>query len=270
MAKQTFQRRTTKRVLEAAPKLKFVAFYHGSEDRLNACMREYGNRSFVYIFSSCYEGQEYFLYVGKSKAQYARCLTHGKKYAYDHIYLFECDPEYLAESERAVIRELMPIFNRRDNPESDRIGKLLGIDYDAVQSEDAIQCYLCRYTNYKKMGLFGFALPVALYAALEEEAALVGLSCGEFVYGILEQEILGRRKLNLDQVQDLETNLVNTEGYGKLHFRSQEQVKQYLHQKGRMPGTVKLGRDWLIPCDLKFPEDRRGTRRTKADAGIEA
>ena len=108
MAKLTFQRKTTKRILAVAPKLKFVAFYHRSEDRLNACMRDYGDRSFVYIFSSCYMDQEYFLYVGKSKAQYSRCLTHSKKYEYDHIYLFECDQEWLSESEKAVIKELTP------------------------------------------------------------------------------------------------------------------------------------------------------------------
>ena len=54
MTRQTFQRRTMARIMEAAPKLKFVAFYHKSEDRLNACMRAYGGRSFIYIFSIIY------------------------------------------------------------------------------------------------------------------------------------------------------------------------------------------------------------------------
>lgn len=225
-------------------------------------MRTYGDRSFVYIFSSCYEDQEYFLYAGKSKAQYATILTHSKQYAFDYLYLFECAPEYLAESEKAVIRELAPIFNRRDNPEADRMGVLLNIDYDAVQSMETIERYLRRYANYKKQGLFGFALPVVMYTALEEEAAREGCTCGELVCAILEQKFLEPGHMDLDHVRDIETNLLNTEGYGNLHSRSQEQVKQYLHQKGRMPGTMKFGRDCLIPCDTKFPEDLRGKRKT--------
>lgn len=267
---QTFQRRTTQRVLNAAPNLKFVAFYHRSEDRLNACMLDYGDRSFVYVFSSCYQDEEYFLYAGKSKAQYARCLSHSRKYVFDHIYLFECDPEYLTESERAVIRELTPIFNRKDNPEADRIGRLLRLDYDAVHDREAIACYLRRYANYRKMGLFGFALPVALYTALEEEAERQECSCGDLVYRLLEREMFRCGELELDRVRDVETNLVNTEGYGKLHSRSQEQVKQYLRQRERMPGTVKLGRDWIIPCDLKFPDDRRGNRKNHSGNETEA
>lgn len=261
MAKQTFQSRTTRRILEVAPKLRFIAFYHKSEDRLNACMRAYGGRSFIYIFSSCYMGEEYILYVGKSKAQYSRCLMHSKKYAFDHIYLFECEPEWLAESEKAVIRELTPIFNRNDNPQAGRIRHLLDIDYDAVQDEENIQCYLRRYSNYKKRGLFGFALPVALYTALENEAKKQGCTCGELVCGILEQKILQNGKLDLDHIEDIRTNLVTTQTYGDSHACSREQVKQYLRQVVRMPGTVKVGKTWLIPYDMKFPENLRGKNR---------
>ena len=247
--------------MEAAPKLKFVAFYHKSEDRLNACMRAYGGRSFIYIFSSTYMEQEYILYVGKSKAQYSRCLMHSKKYAYEHIYLFECEPQWLNESEKAVIRALTPIFNRNDNPQAGRIGQLLEIDYEAVLDEEAIQCYLRRYSNYEKRGLFGFALPVALYTALEDEARQRGCTCGELVYGLLEQKVLENGKMDLDNIKDIQTNLVTTKSYGESHACSQEQVKQYLRQVVRMPGTVKVGKTWLIPSDMKFPENLRGQRR---------
>ena len=262
MATMTFQRRTTKRVLEVAPHLKFVAFYHREEDRLNACMRDYGGRSFVYIFSSCYKNQEYYLYVGKSKAQYSRCLAHSKKYEYDYIYLFECEPEWLGESERAVIRSLSPIFNRNNNPNADRIRALLAINYDAVHNREAIEQYLHRYANYKKLGLFGFALPVVLYTALEEKAAQQGCNCGELVHRILEQTILKEGKMDLDNVSDIKTNLVTTKSFANSHACSQEQVKQYLQQQDRMPGTVKIGRVWLIPYDMKLPEALRAKRRT--------
>ena len=85
MAKVTFQRLTTKRVIAEAPPLKYIAFYHSTEQRLNVCMRDYADRSFVYILSAMYEGREYFLYVGKTKVQYARHLTHSKKYAYSQL-----------------------------------------------------------------------------------------------------------------------------------------------------------------------------------------
>lgn len=261
MAKLAFHRRTTQRILSVAPHLKYIAFYHRSEERLNACMREYGDRSFVYIFSSRYMDQEYFLYVGKSKTQYTRCLAHSKKYAYDHIYLFECEPEWLTESEKAVIRELTPIFNRNDNPSAVRIRQLLDIDYDTVHNRKAIERYLSRYSNYKKKGLFGFALPIVLYTALEEKAQQESCSCGELVHNILEQAMLKQGKMDLDYVKDFKTNLVTTKSYGDSHDRSQEQVKQYLHQKERMPGAVKIGRDWIIPYDMKFPEDMRGKRK---------
>jgi len=261
MAKLAFHRRTTQRILTVAPHLKYIAFYHRSEERLNACMREYGDRSFVYVLSYIYMDQEFFLYVGKSKAQYTRCLTHSRTYEYQNIYLFECDPVWLDESEKAVIKEFVPIFNRKDNPEAARLKQLLKIDYNSVHSRETIERYLLCISNYKKMGLYGFALPMILYAALEDEAAQQEISCGEYVCRILEQAILKNGEMNLDYVKDIKTNLVTTRCYGANHNRSREQVKQYLHQQERMPGAAKIGRDWIIPYDMKFPDDLRGKRK---------
>ena len=133
MGTPNFQRRITKRVRGVAPYLRYIAFYHRDEDRLNSCMHGYDGRSFVYILTGNHNGQEYFLYVGKTKAQYARCLMHAKKFAYDNIYLFECEPEHLLASERAVITELCPIYNRCLNPRAGQYRLLLGINYDAMQ-----------------------------------------------------------------------------------------------------------------------------------------
>ena len=260
MANLAFQRRTTKRILQAAPKLKFVAFYHRSEDRLNACMKDYGDRSFVYVFSSCYLDEEYFLYVGKSKKQYARVLAHSKKYEHDHIYLFECDPEWLAESEKAVINDLRPIFYRNNNPDATRIRHLLEINYDAFHSRKVIEQYLHRCSNYKRTGLFGFSLPVVRYSAIEDKARQIGCSCSELVFRILEQAILNEGKINLDNVKDVKTNLITTKKFAERYDVSQQQVKQYLRQPERMPGTVKVGKTWLIPYDLEYPE-AIGTKR---------
>lgn len=262
MANLAFQRRTTKQILQAAPKLKFVAFYHRSEKRLNACMRDYGDRSFVYVFSSCYMDQEYFLYVGKSKKQYSRCLMHAKKIEYDYIYLFETEPEWLLESEREVIKALTPLFNRNTNPDASRIKQILGINYDSFHSREVIERYLHRYSNYKKTGLFGFALPVSLYTALEEKAHQSGCSCGELVCKILEQTILKEGKIDLDNISDIKTNLITTKSFSERYAVSQQQVKQYLRQQERMPGTVKVGKTWLIPNDTPFPKALRGKTKS--------
>lgn len=52
------------------------------------------------------------------------------------------------------------------------------------------------------------------------------------------------------------TNLVTTMEYAMIHGKSQEQIKQYLHQSGRRTGR-KFGRDWVIVDDEKLPQDRR-------------
>lgn len=245
MCKITFQRSTTKRIQLVAPNLRFVAFYHAKEKRLNACMRDYADRSFVYILSSIYAEEEYFLYVGKSKAQYARCLTHPKNYAYDHIYLFECDPEFLSESETAVIAELCPLFNRAHNPMADRLNKILKINYESKQNEETIRHYLKQYATYKRIGLFGFALPAAIFSALAKRAEDNNCTCSAMLQRILEETLGDNIVSALEDTESTpqKTNLVTTKVYAKQNRKSTEQIKQYLHQMNRLPGAAKIGRD---------------------------
>ena len=260
MGKITFQRSTTKRIQLVAPKLRFVAFYHAQEGRLNACMRDYADRSFVYILSSMYAGEEYFLYAGKSKAQYARHLTHSKNYAYDHIYLFECEPEYLTESEAAVIAELCPLFNRDHNPMAVRLNRILKINYESKQNKEMIRHYLEQYAKYKRMGLFGFALPSAVFSALAKKAKNNDCTCSEMLQRILENALGDGIVNTLEDTETVpeETNLVTTKVYAKQNRKSTEQIKQYLHQMNLLPGAAKIGRDWVIPQDTRFPKDFRG------------
>ena len=257
MKKTAYLRLTTNRIMSAAPDLKFVAIYHREEERLNASMMGYGDRSFVYILVTVLDGEEHFLYVGKSKSQYTRCLTHSRRIEYTHMYLFESSPEQLSQNERLVIQELVPFLNRAANPEADRYRKLLNIDYDGVYDAEKIQDMIQRYKRYQNIGLFGFAIPVALFAALETEASASNCTCSEMIQLILEREFLSDGKVKLDVVSDMTTNLVTTNEYGRSHDKSPEQIKQYLHQKTRLPGTAKVGRDWVIPRDVKFPDDRR-------------
>ena len=260
MGTPTFQRRTTTRVKGVAPDLRYIAFYHRDEDRLNACMHDYENRAFIYILTATYEDEEYFLYVGKTKAQYARCLRHSRKFAYDNVYLFECDPECLTPSEAAVINELCPIYNRNKNPRAEQFQTILGIDYNATQDADAIRRHLEYYTEYERKGLFGFSLPHHMFSALEEKAAERGCSCSELVQRVLEKELGGQisEKLRSGALLEEETNLITTKQYAQIHGRSREQIKAYLLQSDRIQGTAKIGRDWVISRDAKFPKDLRG------------
>ena len=263
MRKTTYQRVTTKRIQEAAPELKYVALYHRDEERLNACMKNYENRSFVYVMTSMYEGKEYYLYVGKSKATYSRHLSHWRKIEYEYLYLFECmEPERLKDCERAVITALAPLFNRSCNPKLEQIKLLLDIDYDATYDAQTIQAYLKKLSDYETLGLFGFALPASVFLALEKEATEQGCTCSEWLLKLLEKQLDKKITAELNRGEMLETNLVSAKSFGNQYERSVEQAKQYLRKKGRIEGGVKLGRDWLIPRDAKLPEDLRGERKT--------
>lgn len=258
MGTPTFQRRITARVKKVARDLHFVAFYHRGEERLNACMHDYAGRAFVYILTSMYQDEEYILYVGKTKTQYARFISHSHHYEYDHIYLFECAPEVLDRCEVAVIKEFCPMFNRQHNPEAERFKVLFGIDYAAEQNAGSIAQYLERYARYRKAGIYGFALPMDLFAVLEKEARAQSYSCSDYMQVLLER-ILSKetaRQLLSEDLTATETNLISTKEYGNLHAKSREQVKAYLMQQNRIPG-IKIGRDWIIPRDAKFPDDMR-------------
>ena len=270
MRKTTYQRVTTKRIQEAAPELKYVALYHRDEERLNACMMNYEGRSFVYVLTSMYEGKEYYLYVGKSKAAYSRQLTHAKKYEYDFIYLYECEPERLTDCERATIMTLAPLFNRSHNPKLEQIKLLLVIDYDATYDAQMIQSYLKKISDYTTQGLFGFALPAAVFLALEKEAVEQGCTCSEWMLKLLEKQLDKKITAELNRGEMLETNLVSAKSFGNQYERSVEQAKQYLRKKGRIEGGVKLGRDWLIPRDARLPEDLRGERKTPRKRKVDA
>lgn len=154
-----------------------------------------------------------------------------------------------------MIAELTPLFNRRNNPKAEQIKMLLGVNYEATQNSEAIQWYLKRYSRYENIGLFGFALPVAAFVTLEKEALMAGCSCSDLLQRILEKEFGQKIPEELSREIDLETNLITTKKYGKQHKRSTEQIKQYLHQKNRIPGTAKIGRDWIVPEDARFPKD---------------
>ena len=61
----------------------------------------------------------------------------------------------------------------------------------------------------------------------------------------------------LHPTDTIHTNLVTAKTYGALHRRSREQIKQYLNQGNRVLGTAKIGRDWVLLNDAKFPTDMR-------------
>lgn len=268
--KSTFQRLTTNRIKSVAPDLRYVAFYHRDEEGLNSYMKNYEDRSFVYVMTSMYKGKEYYLYVGKSKAQYSRHLANSKKFAHDHIFLYECmEPERLTDCERATIIALAPLFNRAHNPRIEQIKLLLDIDYDATYDAQTIQSYLKKLSDYETLGLFGFALPAAVFLALEKEAVEQGCTCSEWMLKLLEKQLDKKITAELNRGEILETNLVSAQEYGNQYERSVEQAKVYCKNK-RVEGGAKIGRDWLIPRDAKLPEDRRGERKTSEKRKVDA
>lgn len=259
MEKPNFQRTTIARINAAAPQLKFVAFYHADEDRIKACMNGYKHRSFVYILSVDHEDSEVYLYAGKSKSQYSRFISHLAKFAFDHIYLFECLPEQLTESEAAVIQELCPILNRHHNPQAEHNRQFLGINYDAIQDAETIHRYLKLRDRYTPTVLYGFSLPPSVYSVLEQNAMEKGCSGSELLQRILEQTFGVDIADHLNNADDPvpQTNLITSKAYGRAHGKSREQVKQYLIQGNRVLGATKIGRDWVLTSDAKFPSDHR-------------
>lgn len=256
MPKPTFQRSTITRVLNAAPELKYVAVYHTNDDWLLSCIHNYQDRSFVYVLTKDYGEGEYYLYAGKSRAQYARLLRHMQKFAFDHAYIFECEPEQLTAAEAAVIRELAPLYNHNHNPLSRRMEQILEIDLKTAKDDAAIRQDLERKLAYEATCLYGFSLPSSVFRTLEQQAQKSGCNCSELLQNILEKSYTREITRQIHVPTPAETNLVSAEAYGKLHGKSREQINQYC-MKGRIPGAFRVGRDWVIPRDARFPEDHR-------------
>ena len=155
------------------------------------------------------------------------------------------------------------MFNRSHNSNLERIKLLLEIDYNATNDAQTIQSYLQKISTYESLGLFGFALPVAVFLALEKEAVEHECNCSEWLLHIHEKQLDKRITVELERGEKIETNLVSAKSYGNQHERSVGQAKQYC-KKGRVEGGIKLGWDWLIPRDAKLPENLHGKRRPLA------
>lgn len=252
------------RVMEVAPELNYVATYNADDPQMKACLQLYKKRPFVYVLTIRLAGREACIYVGKSRAQYERILQHRSTYAFDKIHLFECDPSALKQSEAAVIRLLEPIFNKQHNPKYMRYERVLRIDHSSLDSRETVVHYLECWDAYCSFGLYGFALPQAIYHALKREAQANKLTVSEKLTELLETFYSDDLVVEPNCVNkaNRKTNLVTTEEYAASHHKSREQIKQYLNAGDRL-GGVKLGRDWVIIDDENFPEDRR--KKTTVD-----
>ena len=258
MSKPDFQTNLISQVQNETTILKFVARYNTTEECVNACMQGYKGRSFVYLLTTDFEGTECCIYVGKTKSQYTRFLAHIKKFDFDHIYLFECDSKYLLESESLIIKKFKPLYNKKDNPLALRYARIFNIDYDTFQTSQKIQSHLCAKREYEITGLFGFSLNSAIYSVLELKSAERHCNCSEMLQLILEEYFHDEIATELQNSQEhLQTNLTTTIKYAKSHGCSRESIKQFLKEKNRISGAVRIGRDWIIPKDAYFPEDRR-------------
>ena len=251
------------RIKETAPELHFIAAYQADDPQLQASMQLYNKRAFVYVLALQFQEQEAYIYVGQSCAQYERILQQKAAFAFDKVYLFECEATALRRCESAVIRLLKPLFNKQSNPMYPRYDRVLQIDYTALHSRENAIKYLNLWDEYCRAGLYGFSLPPAIYRTLKQEAASHELTVSEELLLILEglfaDEIA--QEVRIPTLEQDRTNLMTTAEYGDLHGKSQEQIKQYLHQENRLIGK-KFGRDWLILDHESYPDDRR--KRTTA------
>ncbi len=245
-------------VVQATPNLQFVAAYNADDPQLTGSMKLYGNRCFVYVLTLKLQHREACIYVGETQAQYARFLQHRSNFAFDRVYLYECEPQHLRTSETAVIRCLKPLFNKNDNPLFYQYRRVLDIDDTRANDRATVVRYLEMWEQYCASGLYGFALPPVLFSLLKNEAAVHGTTVSEELTNILEaifaEDIAPAMKEKT--LRFAKSNLLKTAEFGRIHGRSQEQIKQYLHHGGRIAG-IKIGRDWVIVDDEKLPEDRR-------------
>ena len=109
---------------------------------------------------------------------------------------------------------------------------------------------------YDETCLYGFALPGAVYSVLEQQAQSANCTCSELLQVLLERAYPKEISRQIPVQGTAETNLISSAAYGQRHGKSQEQVKQYCHGN-RIHGAVRIGRDWVIPRDSRFPEDHR-------------
>lgn len=258
MSKISFQTNLISRVINLAPNMRFIARYDSETTGIKSCMLGYEDRSFIYILTVDFEKSEQCIYVGQSKSQYSRFSAHIKKYAFDHIYLFECKLDELNSSEAIITNDMKPLYNRNNNPLVMRYRNILNIDYDEPKTKAIINHHLQLLKRYEQTGLFGFSLNPAIFAVLASKAKEKGCNCSDLLQTILEQLFSGDIAAELQNNRTLsKTNLATTIEYAKIHGCSPEQIKQYLQEENRIKGGIQIGRNWVFPKDTYFPEDRR-------------
>ena len=81
-------------------------------------------------------------------------------------------------------------------------------------------------------------------------------TCSELLQSILENTYPQEIAKMIPLQEQPETNLISSQAYGKSNGRSQEQIKVYCRNH-RLPGAIRIGRDWVLPRDTRFPEDHR-------------
>ena len=247
----------TERINKVAPELRFVAIYNTDDPQLQASMQMYQKRSFVYVLMIQLAHREACVYVGQTQFQYARLLQHKAKFAFDKVYLYECEKTDLKRCEAAVIRCLCPLFNQKSNPVFARYKRVLNHNLELANDREQLVEYFDLWERYCKTGLYGFALPPEVYRVLERESEAHGNTVSEELMLLLEaffsEEIAEELK---KQNEIKKTNLITTIEFGEQYGKSQEQIKQYLHQEGRLVGQ-KIGRDWIVIDSERFPDDKR-------------
>ena len=145
------------------------------------------------------------------------------------------------------------------NPLAKRYKTILDLDYALLTKEGKLERDLELYDQYSKGSLFGFNLNPAIFNVIKKKADENKCTCSEMLQTILEglypEEISNELK---SDSEFLHTNLVTTNEYAEIHGTIRESIKQFLNANpDRIPGALKLGRDWILPADSPYPSDKR-------------
>jgi hypothetical protein len=121
--------------------------------------------------------------------------------------------------EAAVIRRLMPLFNKNHNPLYFRYNRVLGIDDNLTNDREAVVRYLELWDDYCATGLYGFALPPAIYRLIKAEATDHKTTVSEELTSMLEALFAEDIPTELEErtSEEGKTNLVTTMEYAMIH-----------------------------------------------------
>lgn len=245
------------------PHIKFVAAYPATDPNLSTFMKYYDNCTFIYCLTVNTDDKQIIIYIGQSSNQYARTLSHRKKYDYDNIYLFSVPRNEKNEIEEEAIKHFKPLYNRQSNHTISEKITSVGVHHDEYKTKQQILNDIKRWKESYQIISKTFHLPAKYVAIIRYVARSKALDENDFIAQILDNMFpseIFQKALDSEIIDtDENSNLVTTAEYGRINHKSVEQIKVFC-RNGRIKNAKKIGRDWMIPVDSPYPEDRRNSK----------